>query len=98
MRFTVANMTQITQTEIRQAFGPTDFLTNVGGFLGLYVGCSMISIFEVFYFAFMILQQKLTNRRNQILPTEVQKEENESKFKKNCKQKKGLTLVEIFDL
>jgi hypothetical protein len=59
MKFTVANMSKITQTEIHLAFGFQNFLTNVGGFLGLYVGCSMISIFEVFYFTFMNVHQVL---------------------------------------
>jgi hypothetical protein len=84
MKFTVANMTMITQTEIYLSFGFKEFLTNVGGFLGLYVGCSVISIFEIFYFIFKIFCQKLM-RKNQVK-------------KINFNQNQGLTLAEIFDL
>jgi hypothetical protein len=57
---------KIIQEEIRVSFGLQDFLTNVGGFLGLYLGCSVISIFEVFYFLF-----KLLFNRNQNLSTNL---------------------------
>jgi uncharacterized membrane protein len=104
MRFTVANMTMITQTEIHLAFGFQEFLTNVGGFLGLYVGCSLISIFEIFYFFFMILHQKLAKRKDRVGPIEVKIKKIEaidktkSHFENDCNQNKGLTLAEIFNL
>lgn len=31
-------------------FGPTDFLANCGGLLGLFMGVSILSLFEIFYY------------------------------------------------
>lgn len=71
----VENNTKIIQTEIHLSFGFKEFLTNVGGFFLLYLGCSVISIFEIFYFVLMFLYQKLTGRRNQVASTEVKVDE-----------------------
>jgi uncharacterized membrane protein len=76
------------------AFGPREFLTNVGGFLGLYLGCSVISIFEVFYFFCVFLFRILSKLKNQIGPKNEKQQENEEEKKINL----GLTLLEVFDL
>lgn len=31
-------------------FGQTDFLANCGGLLGLFMGVSILSLFEIFYY------------------------------------------------
>jgi hypothetical protein len=50
------------------AFGFTDFLTNVGGFLGLYLGCSFISVLETFHFLFAYLHGKFVRREAETKP------------------------------
>lgn len=61
-------MSNILVEEIHVAFGLREFLTNVGGFLGLYLGCSMISVIEVFYFLATFLHKKLFKKLNRISP------------------------------
>ncbi|KAB0792999.1 hypothetical protein PPYR_12619 [Photinus pyralis] len=54
-----ANLTSITlffkemqfiTSERNELYGPTDFLANCGGLLGLFMGFSLLSIIEIFYF------------------------------------------------
>jgi Amiloride-sensitive sodium channel len=85
------------------AFGFQDFLTNVGGLLGLYIGCSVISVFEVFYFLFMFLCNKMTKNYQRVAPkNEIEKnfsgkEEENSNSEVLC-ENLGPTLIEVFDL
>lgn len=99
-QFSSSNMLE---EEIIVAFGLRDFLTNVGGLLGLYIGCSFVSIFEVFYFLYMLLLGKLAKCNNRVAPID-DKIAKEVEFfsieepKKVWIKNNGFTLVEIFDL
>jgi hypothetical protein len=78
---------EILEEQILVAFGFTDFLTNVGGFLGLYLGCSFISVLEIFHFLLVFLHSKLKCRMNQFPP-----------IKEGEVKNVGLSLVEIFNV
>ncbi|XP_068083940.1 uncharacterized protein [Anabrus simplex] len=41
---------QITSSRRSELFGPTDFLANCGGLLGLFLGFSILSLVEIIYF------------------------------------------------
>lgn len=45
-----------------ELYGPTDFLANCGGLLGLFMGVSLLSIVEVTYYATLRLGCTLRNR------------------------------------
>lgn len=101
LKFQFVGGSEIIEEEIQVAFGLQNFFTNVGGFLGLYLGCSVISVIEIFYFIFEFLQRKLTGRQNRIEPIyqwykleEISNEEDESLMNQDM----GLTLAKIFDL
>lgn len=42
--------TQFITSRRSELYGPTDFLANCGGLLGVFLGCSFLSLFEIFYF------------------------------------------------
>jgi hypothetical protein len=46
-----------------ELYGRTDFLANCGGLLGLFMGVSLISILEIFYFCTIRLACNLRMRR-----------------------------------
>jgi hypothetical protein len=78
---------EILEEQIFVAFGFTDFLTNVGGFLGLYLGCSFISVLEIFHFLLTFLHSKLKSRMNQFPP-----------IKEGEVKNVGLSLADIFNV
>lgn len=47
-----------------ELYGPTDFLANCGGLLGLFMGVSLLSIVEVIYYATLRLGCTLRLRRS----------------------------------
>lgn len=47
-----------------ELYGPTDFLANCGGLLGLFMGVSCLSIVEVIYYFTLRLGCSLRLRRN----------------------------------
>lgn len=47
-----------------ELFGPTDFLANCGGLLGLFMGASFLSLVELVYFCTLRLYCNLRSRRN----------------------------------
>lgn len=47
----------------RELYGPTDFLANCGGLLGLFMGFSLLSIVEVVYYCTLRLACNLYRRR-----------------------------------
>lgn len=48
-----------------ELYGPTDFLANCGGLLGLFMGASFLSIVELLYFFSLRLCCNLRTRMNQ---------------------------------
>lgn len=104
LKFDFNSDSEIIGEEIRVTFGLQDFLTNVGGFLGLYLGCSIISVIELFYFALNFLLRKLLTTKNQVGVANEEHETQESNKNPDIdeevlkSQNLGLTLVEIFDL
>lgn len=91
LKFQFVGGSKIIEEEIRVSFGLQEFFTNVGGLLGLYLGCSVISVIEVFYFCFEFLFNKLSRNGNKVEAANAREE-----FSEN--QNLGLTLAEIFDL
>lgn len=89
---------EVIEVEINVAYGFQDFLTNVGGFFGLYLGCSVISIIEVFYYLFAFFYRKLTKQKNKIAPASEDHENKENSDDESLSHNNGLTLAEIFDL
>lgn len=47
-----------------ELYGPTDFLANCGGLLGLFMGVSLLSIVEMIYYCTLRLCCNLRGRRN----------------------------------
>jgi hypothetical protein len=64
-------------------YGPTDFLANCGGLLGLFLGVSVISIVEIFYFCTIRIYFNLRNLEShqQIIFVEMI---SKSQTKPNC--------------
>jgi Amiloride-sensitive sodium channel len=54
-------------SERRERYGPTDFLANCGGFLGLFLGISVISFVEIVYFSTIRLWCTLKKPRKSII-------------------------------
>lgn len=50
-----------------ELYGTTDFLANVGGLLGLFMGVSMISFVELVYFCTVRLISNLRMRRRNLV-------------------------------
>ncbi|KAK9709717.1 Amiloride-sensitive sodium channel [Popillia japonica] len=42
---------QFMRSERHELYGMTDFLAAIGGLLGLFIGISLVSLIEVFYFS-----------------------------------------------
>lgn len=47
-----------------ELFGQTDFLANIGGLLGLFLGFSFLSLIEIIYFATIRLWYKFMNKKD----------------------------------
>lgn len=47
-----------------ELYGPTDFLANCGGLLGLFMGVSILSIVEMIYYCTLRLCCNLRDRKN----------------------------------
>ena len=54
---------QFTSSKRSELYGPTDFLANFGGLLGLFMGVSILSIVEIIYFCTIRLACNLNMRR-----------------------------------
>ena len=39
---------------ILEAISPVSFVSDVGGLVGLFMGCSFVSLLEIFYHAFRV--------------------------------------------
>lgn len=60
-----------------ELYGPTDFLANCGGLLGLFMGVSVLSIVEIIYYWTLRLCctlriRRRAKRRDMIVPAEQQ--------------------------
>ncbi len=45
----------VTQHERGELFGTVDFVSNIGGLMGLFLGVSAISLMEIVYYGFRAL-------------------------------------------
>lgn len=50
----------------KELYGPTDFLANCGGLLGLFLGFSIVSLIEIVYFITLRLWCSARQRRSKI--------------------------------
>lgn len=55
----------IVEEEVFVSYGFREFLTDVGGLLGLFLGCSMLSLMELIYFPVVYLVRILRRRKGQ---------------------------------
>lgn len=52
---------QFITSERSELYGPTDFLANCGGLLGLFMGFSFLSVIEILYFLSLRLMCNVKN-------------------------------------
>lgn len=52
------------------SYGFKDFISNVGGLLGLFLGCSLLSLFELIFFPLKFIIENFRKRKNQVRPIE----------------------------
>lgn len=48
--------------ERHELYGWVDFIANSGGLVGFFMGCSMVSLFEMIYFV-LLLRSKKNNKQ-----------------------------------
>lgn len=58
------------------SYGFLNFITDVGGLLGLFLGCSMISFFELIYYPLKFIVDKIGKRRQRQITPEGSKDQN----------------------
>lgn len=53
------------------SYGFLEFITDVGGLLGLFLGCSMLSLMELVFYPFMTFFNYIRNRRRHVVVEEI---------------------------